>query len=157
VLKQQHERRLCWNPLRPVPSTTTTSPWPLPARRLVTLSGLRPQPHLSFIQTRSHHSSLSSNPVIDSSSKLFTQAIPSLYRGLAGRFIFFDLVTAIMSAAPKRKRTDNKFYAVRIGKKAGLYHNWNDCLEQVKGFKGAVCKYLISSMSNHKYRAKLID
>ena len=41
----------------------------------------------------------------------------------------------------KRKRESSvKFYAVRIGHKPGIYHNWADCLAQVKGFRGATCK-----------------
>lgn len=35
-----------------------------------------------------------------------------------------------------------KFYAVRAGHKPGIYHSWNDCKEQITGFKGAVCKLL---------------
>ncbi|EER28830.1 hypothetical protein D8B26_000883 [Coccidioides posadasii str. Silveira] len=48
--------------------------------------------------------------------------------------------TAIPAAAgTKRKRgTETKFYAVKSGFKPGIYHSWNDCLAQVKGFKGAV-------------------
>jgi ribonuclease HI len=33
-----------------------------------------------------------------------------------------------------------KFYAVRAGHKAGVYHSWADCKEQITGFKGAVCE-----------------
>lgn len=33
-----------------------------------------------------------------------------------------------------------KFYAVRVGKAPGIYHSWSDCLEQVKGHKGALFK-----------------
>jgi len=29
------------------------------------------------------------------------------------------------------------FYAVKIGKNPGIYENWKECEEQVKGFKGA--------------------
>lgn len=40
----------------------------------------------------------------------------------------------------KRKRgADHKFYAVKVGHKPEIYHNWADCLDQVKGFKGAIC------------------
>lgn len=31
-----------------------------------------------------------------------------------------------------------KYYAVRIGRKPGIYNNWNNCKEQVDGFKGAI-------------------
>ncbi len=33
-----------------------------------------------------------------------------------------------------------KFYAVRKGKKTGIFDNWNDCKESVTGFSGAVYK-----------------
>lgn len=33
-----------------------------------------------------------------------------------------------------------KFYAVREGRKSGIYNTWNDCKEQVNGFKGAIYK-----------------
>jgi ribonuclease HI len=40
----------------------------------------------------------------------------------------------------KRKRgNDLKFYAVKVGHKPEIYHNWADCIAQVKGFKGAIC------------------
>ena len=45
-----------------------------------------------------------------------------------------------VSHGNKRKRgSDIKFYAVRIGYKPGVYSTWADCLEQVKGFKKAIC------------------
>lgn len=34
----------------------------------------------------------------------------------------------------------SKFYAVRVGKNIGIYSTWNECKEQVHGFKGAVYK-----------------
>jgi ribonuclease HI len=44
------------------------------------------------------------------------------------------------SAGSKRKRgTESKFYSVRIGHKPGIYLNWQECLDQIKGFKGATC------------------
>ncbi|OMP85733.1 Ribonuclease H [Diplodia seriata] len=48
---------------------------------------------------------------------------------------------ATSNASSKRKRgSEPKFYAVKDGRKPGVYANWNDCLDQVKGFKGAVYK-----------------
>ena len=45
------------------------------------------------------------------------------------------------SAGTKRKKTgEPKFYAVRVGHAPGIYHTWHECLEQVTGFKGAICK-----------------
>lgn len=40
----------------------------------------------------------------------------------------------------KRKRGEPKFYAVRDGKAPGIYHNWADCLAQIKGYRNAACK-----------------
>ncbi|KAF9633917.1 putative ribonuclease h protein [Lasiodiplodia theobromae] len=49
--------------------------------------------------------------------------------------------TSNASSGTKRKRANEpKFYAVKDGRKPGVYANYNDCLEQVKGFKGAVFK-----------------
>jgi viroplasmin and RNaseH domain-containing protein len=59
------------------------------------------------------------------------------------------------AAAPKRKRVDNKVYAVRVGNKPGLYHSWSDCQEQVKGFKGAVCKFVIYGKQNNKFEPRV--
>lgn len=33
-----------------------------------------------------------------------------------------------------------KFYAVRVGKRPGIYSTWSECEEQVKGFSGAIYK-----------------
>ncbi|KAI9845791.1 MAG: hypothetical protein M1838_001529 [Thelocarpon superellum] len=50
-------------------------------------------------------------------------------------------VSIASSAGTKRKRgTEPKFYAVRVGHHPGVYHRWHDCLEQVKGFKNATFK-----------------
>lgn len=43
--------------------------------------------------------------------------------------------------AQKRKRTDEpKFYAVRIGRRPGVYNSWAECLEQITGFANALFK-----------------
>ncbi|KAK8200628.1 hypothetical protein M8818_005942 [Zalaria obscura] len=47
------------------------------------------------------------------------------------------------STAPtgtKRKRAELKFYAVRTGHEPGIYHSWTECLDQVRGYKGAIFK-----------------
>ena len=50
---------------------------------------------------------------------------------------------SIASAGTKRKRTtDPKFYAVRVGHHPGIFHTWAECLEQVKGFPKATCTCL---------------
>lgn len=51
---------------------------------------------------------------------------------------------AASAAGAKRKRnTPGKYYAVKKGYRPGVYFEWNDCLTQVTGYKGAVCKLLI--------------
>lgn len=46
----------------------------------------------------------------------------------------------------KRKRPGDavKYYAVREGRKRGVYSTWDECLSQIKGHKGALCKSLLS-------------
>jgi ribonuclease HI len=44
-------------------------------------------------------------------------------------------------AGQKRKRpTEKKYYAVKVGKEPGVYDTWDQCLAQVTGQKGASCK-----------------
>lgn len=45
------------------------------------------------------------------------------------------------TAGTKRKRvpSEQKFYAVAKGKKPGVYYTWEECLDQVRGQKGALC------------------
>ena len=46
------------------------------------------------------------------------------------------------TAGAKRKRTsESKLYCVRLGHQPGIYHSWPECFAQVKGFKGAICRY----------------
>lgn len=46
------------------------------------------------------------------------------------------------TSGTKRKRTAAvKYYAVKEGFRPGVYYNWNDCLAQITGFKGAVCEF----------------
>jgi ribonuclease HI len=42
----------------------------------------------------------------------------------------------------KRKRPADgiKYYAVRQGRRPGVYYTWEDCLSQIKGHKGALCE-----------------
>ena len=48
--------------------------------------------------------------------------------------------TAASSETKRKRGTEPKFYAVKVGKNPDIYHSWSDCLAQVKGFKGAICK-----------------
>lgn len=46
------------------------------------------------------------------------------------------------TAGTKRKRAnEQKIYAVREGKRPGIYNTWEECLSQVTGHKGASCKF----------------
>lgn len=56
-----------------------------------------------------------------------------------------SLRSAWMSAVAgsKRKRLgEAKFYAVQVGRRPGIYTSWNECMEQIRGFKGAKCPYI---------------
>jgi hypothetical protein len=37
-----------------------------------------------------------------------------------------------------------KFYAVKVGKEPGVYLTYKECEENITGFKGAICRWLIS-------------
>ena len=48
-----------------------------------------------------------------------------------------------------------KFYAVKEGKKPGIYHTWDECKEQVNGYSGAVYKsFTNEGKSIYKKRRK---
>ncbi|KAK4698018.1 ribonuclease HI, partial [Lecanoromycetidae sp. Uapishka_2] len=50
-------------------------------------------------------------------------------------------IKSTSSNGTKRKRENQeKFYAVRVGHLPGVYRQWKECLEQVKGFKNATFK-----------------
>jgi hypothetical protein len=60
--------------------------------------------------------------------------------------------TASLDAPPSKKRkmdkmdhspTDQKYYAVRVGYKPGVYTNWAICQQQITGYKGAICGPLL--------------
>lgn len=45
-------------------------------------------------------------------------------------------------AGSKRARSgEAKYYAVKAGFKPGLYDRWEECMAQVKGYKGALCEF----------------
>ena len=53
-----------------------------------------------------------------------------------------SLIASNTAAGSKRKRvTEKKFYAVKEGKSPGIYNAWDECLAQVRGHKGALCKF----------------
>lgn len=46
-------------------------------------------------------------------------------------------------AGYKRKRVaEKKYYAVKEGRTPGVYETWDECRDQVRGQKGAVCKLI---------------
>lgn len=50
-----------------------------------------------------------------------------------------------MASNGKRKRgAEPKVYAVRVGIRPGIYHNYEEAAQQIKGFKGASCACPIS-------------
>ncbi|KAI9785496.1 MAG: hypothetical protein M1839_009237 [Geoglossum umbratile] len=56
------------------------------------------------------------------------------------------------STGSKRKRgTESKFYSVRVGHKPGIYLSWQECLNQIKGFKGATFKSFASLLDAEKF------
>ena len=44
-----------------------------------------------------------------------------------------------------------KFYAVKEGKKPGIYHTWDECKEQVNKFPGAIYKSFKTLEEAEKY------
>lgn len=55
-------------------------------------------------------------------------------------------------AGTKRKRpSEKKYYAVKVGKEPGVYETWDQCLAQVTGQKGAQCEL------NQVYAARARD
>lgn len=45
-------------------------------------------------------------------------------------------------SSSKKRKTDNvqKYYAVQVGFRPGVYLNYAECSQQTAGFKGALCK-----------------
>ncbi|TQS34372.1 hypothetical protein Golomagni_05246 [Golovinomyces magnicellulatus] len=61
-------------------------------------------------------------------------------------------ICANNSAGSKKRPRSNetratKFYAVRAGAKPGIYGTWEECQEQIVGFKGACCTSILSTTS----------
>lgn len=55
----------------------------------------------------------------------------------------------------------SKFYAVKNGRKPGIYLSWADCLEQVQGYSGAVYKSFLTKKEAmdyiHEKKAKPVE
>ncbi|KAK8200000.1 RNase H domain-containing protein [Phyllosticta capitalensis] len=59
--------------------------------------------------------------------------------------------TSNASSGTKRKRAGPKFYAVKNGRKPGVYSNWNDCQAQVSGFKNAIHQSFSTAAEAHEF------
>ncbi|GAB7357663.1 hypothetical protein MBLNU459_g0154t1 [Dothideomycetes sp. NU459] len=44
-----------------------------------------------------------------------------------------------------------KFYVVKAGRATGVFHSWDECLDQVKGYKGAIFKSFKTLTEAQKY------
>ena len=45
-----------------------------------------------------------------------------------------------------------KFYAVKAGKKVGVFDNWTECNESIKGFPGQfINRFLLKKKRRHSY------
>ena len=80
----------------------------------------------------------------DASPPLYTRAAADIDDAASTKSGSTTYTTA--SSGTKRKRVvEPKFYSVRVGHRPGIYHSWNECLSQVKGFKNATCesKYFV--------------
>ncbi len=49
-----------------------------------------------------------------------------------------------------------KIYAVKVGRKTGLFHSWEECEKQVKEYKGAIYKSFSSEEEAKSYLKKPI-
>ena len=57
------------------------------------------------------------------------------------------------AAMVSHRKGTRKYYAVRIGTKPGVYHTYDDCLAQVRGFKGAICKLILQPGRHDRFFA----
>ena len=57
----------------------------------------------------------------------------------------------VMSPLTPRKCYKVKYYAVRVGRKAGIYKTWSECKEQVCEYSGAIYKSFFHESDAKKY------
>ncbi|KAL8827559.1 MAG: hypothetical protein Q9191_003110 [Dirinaria sp. TL-2023a] len=62
-------------------------------------------------------------------------------------------LTAASAGTKRRRAAEPKFYAVRAGFSPGVYHTWDDCKTQIKGFKGATFKSFSSLIDAERFLA----
>ena len=97
------------------------------------------------------------NKTLPKSSQAIPPPIRSNMEGLNGFTSVNGATTQTYSEAPtgtKRKRESKsapKFYAVRVGKQAGIYHSWPECLDQVRGYPKAAFKSFTSLTDAQAY------
>lgn len=65
-----------------------------------------------------------------------------------------DTISAL-AGVRRRPSSNMKFYAVKVGRSPGIYHSWNECVPQVKQFKGAVCKQPQRASPSHLFATRL--
>ncbi|MCJ1477369.1 hypothetical protein MMC13_006040 [Lambiella insularis] len=61
--------------------------------------------------------------------------------------------TTVSSSTKRKRAVDPKYYSVRVGHHPGIYHNWAECLRQVKGFKNATFKSFSSLTDAEQFLA----
>ncbi|WP_061311233.1 viroplasmin family protein, partial [Clostridium sporogenes] len=49
--------------------------------------------------------------------------------------------------------SQKKYYAVKVGRKTGIFDNWNECKEQIQGYSGAIYK----GFSNYEDAYKFLN
>ncbi len=58
---------------------------------------------------------------------------------------FTTQAPASSSTVPQKRKGSSqvKFYAVRAGHNPGVYLSWKECEQNISGFKGAACKFVV--------------
>lgn len=128
---------------RCLPSTCRSSP--LVPRSCSTvprsLAALPSRVYSSLLLSNKTHSRFFSTPSRPLYDAMNTNTTPSPSPGPAAKISASPKPNASAAAGTKRKRSaPGKFYAVKAGYQPGIYYEWSDCLTQVTGYKGAVCK-----------------
>jgi hypothetical protein len=52
---------------------------------------------------------------------------------------------ASSSTVPQKRKSSHqvKFYAVKAGHNPGVYLSWKECEQNISGFRGAACEYIL--------------
>jgi ribonuclease HI len=46
---------------------------------------------------------------------------------------------AARAGAKRKRNAASRYYSVRVGRKPGIYHSWDECHTQVQRYKGSKC------------------